>query len=48
MVSEISLLMNIAIALALGIMLSVFIVFARYYWKVSAVKTEEDIPQIKD
>ena len=47
-VSTINLLQNIAIALALGLMLGVFIVFARYYWKVSAVKTEEDIPQIKD
>jgi len=38
MVSGISILMNMAIALAIGLMLGVFVVFARYYWKVSEVK----------
>lgn len=48
MVSGVSLSRNLAIALAIGLMLGVFVVFARYYWKNSEVKKEEYIPKIKD
>ncbi|NLY18944.1 MAG: exopolysaccharide biosynthesis protein [Clostridiaceae bacterium] len=54
MVSGVSILKNMAIALAAGIILGVFIVFARYYWKITEVKTEdssnktEDVQKIRD
>jgi capsular polysaccharide biosynthesis protein len=48
MVSGISILTNMAIALAAGIILGVFIVFARYYWKITEVKTEDSSNKTED
>lgn len=40
MVSDISILVNMGIALAIGLMLGMFIVFMKYYWKTTDVKTQ--------
>lgn len=40
MISDINIFMNIGIALALGLMIGIMIVFIKYYWKISETKAE--------
>lgn len=42
MVAGISILMNMAIALALGLLAGMLVVFIKYYWKNSEIKTSEE------
>jgi len=48
MVSGISILTNMAIALATGLILGMFIVFARYYWKITEMTKKDNLHKVEN